>query len=158
ELPLKVAHVLAVAAVLLAAAALCGPVPASMDQNDRKIAWELGDPWQRSRTVQRLVAMGHDKVPLLLSLARDVPPHPNKLVLYEHFLRLSLDEAFGSLKPREAIPFLIRHIGIEELVPGNTWSKGPARIASDYPAAGALINMGPEASRAVIKAYPHLKE
>jgi hypothetical protein len=102
--------------------------------------------------------MGHEKVSLLLSLARDVPPHPKRLVLYEDFLRLSLAEAFGSLKTREAIPVLIRNIGIEEFVPGNTWSKGPERIASDYPAAGALINIGPEASRAVIKAYPDLKE
>ncbi len=155
---MRITHITAVAATLLIALLLCPVFPLRSDNEERELAYSLGDHDQiaRSAAVQRLLSSGRLKVPLLLSWTRETPPHPARLFLFEHMLHLSMSEVFGQLKTVAAIPFLMRNLNIQELVPFDSWNYGAERVASDYPAAGALIKIGPEAARAVIQSLPGL--
>ena len=63
-----------------------------------------------------------------------------------------LAEVFGRLRTVEAIPFLIRSIGLELWPPSpNAWMKTPAVVKERMPAVAALMQIGPAAARALIK-------
>jgi len=91
-----------------------------------------------------------ERVPFLLELARSPPPEVD-----EHDLRVGLANAFGALKITEAVPFLLRNITLRrdvgiDLAP---WIKTPGAIKVSYPAVAALIEIGPDASRAAVRTY-----
>jgi len=68
-------------------------------------------------------------------------------------LNVGLAEAFGRIKTEAAVPFLIRVISIRRfpftLAP---WIKEASSVEYEYPAAEALVRIGPAAAEAVIKA------
>jgi hypothetical protein len=77
----------------------------------------------------------------------------------EYELFLGLADAFGRLKTEAAIPFLIKHINIQRgLAAPNIWMKTGEVIQQRMPAIGALIQIGPPASKALIGTWPPRQE
>jgi hypothetical protein len=61
--------------------------------------------------------------------------------------------AFGLMRTREAIPFLINNIALESDPVGMApWLKDAGTIERTFPCIAALIQMGPDASREAIRA------
>jgi hypothetical protein len=67
-------------------------------------------------------------------------------------LYVGLADVFGTLKTAEAIPFLIKNISLDRTRAVNTWLKTPEIIEERLPAVGALVKIGPEACKALIRA------
>ena len=102
----------------------------------------------RATAISEIVKDGPRIVPTLLSWARIRLSNSEETGLY-----VGLADAFGKLKSKEAIPFLIAHIGLQRWLPSpNTWMKTPQVAEERLPAVSALIQIGPEASRALIRA------
>src|SRR5258706_10925657 len=100
------------AAVLMAIAA--GALVSAQDAGDLELAKLLSEESTRASAVRTIVASGATKLPLLLSWAEQPT----------FGLALGLADAFGELKAKEAIPFLIRHIGIiRSTTRPNIWLK-----------------------------------
>ena len=102
------------------------------------------------RVISFVAASRAERLPLLLDLANTTPPDVD-----EHDLYVGLADTFGALKATEAIPFLLRNIALRrdlflDLAP---WLKTAQVIEWSFPAAAALISIGPDASRAVMRAY-----
>jgi hypothetical protein len=116
--------------------------------NDRELARMLSDENTRESAVSSIVSAGAAKVPLLLSWARTPPPDVDVTYLF-----VGMADAFGALKSKEAIPFLIKHISIQRgWIPAvDTWMKTPAVVEDRLPAVKALIRIGPDAARALLK-------
>jgi hypothetical protein len=77
---------------------------------------------------------------------------PAQLNQYQLFVGLA--DAFGQLKAKEAIPFLIENISLERgLHTVNTSMKTAEVIIGRMPAVAALIQIGPAASQAVIDTW-----
>ena len=112
----------------------------------------LANESTRSATVAKLAASGKGRIPLLISWTRNPPAQVDKLKLY-----VGLADTFGQLKATEAIPFLISNISLRRWAfdGPNTWLKTPAVVKERLPCILALIQIGPEASRALMNAYPH---
>jgi HEAT repeat protein len=119
--------------------------PAQVDPT-RELARDLAAPAKRDATVARVVELGRGQVPLLLSLAGNPPPDIDVIEL-----DIGLSKAFGKLKVKEAIPFLIRNINIAQKYPSNVWTRAPESILARLPAVVALIQIGPEASKALME-------
>jgi hypothetical protein len=121
------------------------------EAESREIALSLANAETEKAGIAAINAQGHAKIPLLLSWTRKPPSYVAECRLFD-----GLADAFGEIKVVEAIPYLIsnlpayRSCGVS-LAP---WLKEPAVIEWSLPAAGALIRMGPEASRAVMAAFP----
>jgi len=58
------------------------------------------------------------------------------------------------MKTEAAVPFLVRVIGINRDYPAdiNPWLKVPSVIENSYPAAAALIRIGPTGAKAAMEA------
>jgi hypothetical protein len=78
-------------------------------------------------------------------LARNHPPGLNRTELF-----IGLADVFGELRTKEAIPFLIQNISLARWVRTNIWMKEPDVVQGHLPAVGALIKIGPEASKALV--------
>jgi len=135
------------AALLAIALAIgCGIMPAQ-GPGDKELARLLANASTRQSAVTSIVAGGSGKVPLLLSWARNPPTEVNENELY-----IGLADAFGQLQTKEAIPFLIKNIGLNRWNDVNIWLKTAQVIEERLPAAAALTRIGPEASKALIRA------
>ena len=136
-------------AVTFAVAMNCLPLCAG-DAAEQSLAHELARDGSRRNAVDKIAARGSSLVPLLLLWTCNPPTDVN-----EHDLNVGLAEAFGRLKAKEAIPFLIKNItlkrGALDDTP-NTWLKVAEVIERRLPAVVALIQIGPEASEAVMRA------
>jgi len=115
---------------------------------DLALARELSDSRTRSTAVEEILASHGRVLPLLLSWAAAPPSDVNS---YE--LAIGLADVFGGLKTREAIPFLIRNLGLNRDQRVNLWLKAPEVIERGLPAVAALVNIGAEAASALIRAY-----
>jgi hypothetical protein len=122
---------------------------ASAAQGDRGgLARLLADQSTRQVTVDSLVNSTDHRAAVLLSLAQTPPPGVNK-----YALDVGLAETFGRLRTKEAIPFLISNITLQFGGAGpDLLSRDADSIKSGMPAVAALIQIGPEASRALIRA------
>ena len=106
----------------------------------------LSNDGTREAAVSTIQATGTAMVPLLLSWTRTPPPQVDREGLYA-----GLAYAFGRLRTQKAIPFLVKHISMQEGFPSvNIWMKSPAVIEGRLPAVKALIQIGPEASKTLI--------
>jgi HEAT repeat protein len=133
-------------AVILAIATGCMPALAQ-DASDQQLARLLANDVTRQGAVARILGPGGEKAPLLLLWAHNPPAQVDK---YELFVGLA--DAFGQLKTKQAIPFLIKNISIDRTRAVNTWLKTPEVIEERLAAVAALVRIGPEASRALIHA------
>ena len=118
--------------------------------NEQELALLLASKSERQKAIAFVAASRTSRVPLLLSLAKAVPPNVD-----EHELQVGLADAFGALKVTEAIPFLLRHIALrrEALVDLRPWLKTADVIELSFPSVTALISIGPDASVAAMRAY-----
>jgi hypothetical protein len=114
---------------------------------DLELARALSDPAAREQAVASLVAAGAARVPLLL---RWTASPPDNVDAYE--LKIGLADAFGALRLREAVPFLVKNISIDRSGLGNTWLKSPEAVEGRLAAAAALIRIGPDAVPAIFLA------
>ena len=116
---------------------------------DRVLATALANDRAREAAITSIVAAGNSRVPLLLSWTRKPPSHVVTCGLYT-----GLADAFGRLRTKAAIPFLIENIAMRRSCGADfaPWLKTPRLIEWNLPAVGALVQIGPDASRAVIAA------
>jgi hypothetical protein len=140
------------AASLILAMALSPVVAVVADDRDVVLAEALASESTRESAVASIMASRQDKIPLLLSWSKKSP------LEYECRLFDGLAYAFGRLKATEAIPFLVENISQYGQCGNsfNPWSKAPSVIESSFPAIGALVKIGPDASRAVMAAFPRM--
>ena len=111
----------------------------AQNPNARELARQLADDSARATAVARIVASGSKTVPLLLSLSKKPPAQVNP-----YALSIGLADAFGQLKTKEAIPFLIKNISLQRgLATPNTSMKTAEVIRQRMPAIAALIQIGP---------------
>ena len=88
-------------------------------------------------------------VPLLLSWTKNPPAQVD-----QHGLFVGLANAFAQLKAKEAIPFLIKNISLQRwILDMPVWLKTDKVIEERLPAVAALVQIGPDASKAVISEY-----
>jgi hypothetical protein len=101
--------------------------------------------------VANLLAANKENVPLLLKWT-EAPPAP--LIDPElNLFQTELADIFGHLKTKEAIPFLIRNISMHRWpMMVDVWQKGPPVVMEWMPAVAALIQIGPDAFKALINA------
>jgi hypothetical protein len=68
-----------------------------------------------------------------------------------------MSDVFGSLRTKEAIPFLIANLTLPRFSNDvNYWLKSAEAIEYRLPAAGALVRLGPDASSALIREFRKL--
>jgi len=112
------------------------------------LARRLADLTSRDAAVDEVVASPTAMTPILLAWA-ETPPTGVRAA----DLNIGLAEAFDRMGTAAAVPFLIRVISVKRfpytLAP---WIKGETSVKIEYPAAEALIRIGPSAAAAVIKA------
>jgi len=118
------------------------------DPDHVDLAYRLAGKWVRLAAVQEVAASAAEMTPVLLSWTTKPPAGVDT-----RELDVGLADAFGRMKTEAAIPFLIKIIGLErDLVSIAPWLKTPDIIEKTYPAAAALIRIGPAGASAVIKA------
>ena len=101
--------------------------------------------------VAKLLAANKENVPLLLKWA-EAPPVP--LIDPElNLFQTELADIFGHLRTKEAIPFLTRNISLRRWPTiGSVWRMAPRAFVDQMPAVAALIEIGPDAFKALINA------
>ena len=135
--------------MLVVCSAACGA-----DKGDRKLAASLARDDTRQAAIASIIASGRDKVPLLLGWIKSPPKG-----IAGCGLDTGLEEAFGELKAKDALPFRVENIRVYRGCLGTSlapWRKAPEVIEWQLPAVGALIKIGPDASRAVMAAFPNM--
>ena len=112
------------------------------------LARRLANPATRREAVEEVVASSATLTPVLLAWTTNPPGG-----VQVSDLDLGLVDAFDRMKTEAAVPFLIRVVSIKWApITVAPWIKGASSVESEYPAAGALIRIGPPAASAVIKA------
>lgn len=115
--------------------------------NNKDLAGLLADDRTREGAVESIVGTDKSVVARLLAWASAPPPGVS-----EYGLNIALAEVFGRLKTKDAIPFLIKNISLERWPASpDTLMKTPEVIESRMPAVAALVQIGPEASKALIR-------
>ncbi len=130
----------------LATAGLLTGCLCAQNAHDSDLAKSLANPSTRQSAVDRIAACGDCYTALLLSWTRTPPAgvDPDEL-------NLGLAQAFGELRTKQAIPFLIANISIHSWHHPNIWLKAPEVVRYRLPAAAALIRIGPDASQALVR-------
>jgi hypothetical protein len=120
------------------------------DLCDKELARQLSDDATQKDAIAKVVAAGAAKVPLLLSCA--ARPPAGLPGLGEYFLDIALADAFGQLKTREAIPFLVGNISMHRwpYMNPSMWRRSPQTVVEEMPAVAALISIGSQALPGVI--------
>ncbi|MEZ5403818.1 MAG: hypothetical protein R2729_29330 [Bryobacteraceae bacterium] len=116
-----------------------------------ELAGLLADRTNRKEAIARIISASSRWTPVLLSWTKNPPPTADR-----HELFVGLADAFGQLRTIEAIPFLVENIGIQRRNRPNLWLKTIDVLMEGLPAAGALVRIGPEASKAIVDRYPTL--
>ena len=131
--------------VVLAGCAIDRP-----DEDSGNLARRLANGKTRAIAVNAAVERGTTVLPTLLALAATPPPHIDRCEL-----NIGLAEVFGRLRSKEAIPFLIKNIGLRRTcaIDMNPWHQTPDVIEATFPCIVALLNMGPDGSRALMRAW-----
>jgi len=132
--------------IIIAMMAAVARIAAAQAFNDPELARMLSDGRTREAAVASIVAAGAARVPSLLSWTRTPPRGVDRTELY-----VGMAEAFGALRTKEAIPFLVQHISIEPWISSpDVWAKPSDVMEERLPAVGALIRIGPEAAKAIL--------
>jgi HEAT repeat protein len=121
---------------------------AAQGTNDLTLARILAQHNTRQAAVSRIAASGGKELPLLLTWAATPPPDIDRSQLF-----VGIADAFGQLKAKQAIPFLIQNISLTRYLESDMWMKSPGVIEDRLPAAAALIRIGPEGAKALIHAF-----
>lgn len=134
---------------LLVIATLVGFLPLQQDTSNQELARRLSSEDSRAAAISEIVASRSTYFPVLLRWTENPPAGVDK-----HQLYVGMSDAFGKLKAKEAIPFLIKILNLGRyLDKPDIWTKGPPIIEQNLPAVAALISIGPDASDALISAF-----
>lgn len=117
--------------------------------SDDDLARALANGRTRGDAEAKILASGSTKLPLLLAWTNQLPAG-----IYDIGFYIGLAEVLGRMKAKEAIPFLVQNIGLNSFPFTNVWTRSPEAIEERLAAVRALIQIGPDASRAVMEAYP----
>jgi hypothetical protein len=132
---------------VLIAVASSSLIAAPQAARDAELAQLISNDTTRQNGVDRIVVGGGREIPLLLSWTLNPPDHVDM-----HGLNVGLADVFGRLRTVEAIPFLIKNIRLQRWVwDFQSWSRAPQPIEGAFPAVAALIQIGPEASKALMR-------
>lgn len=123
-------------------------VVSAQEASDQELARLLANDSTRQSAVDKIVAAGGAKVPLLMSWTRTSPAQVEERGLY-----IGLADAFRELKTKEAIPFLIKNISLHRWHDVNIWLKTGQVIEERLPAVAALVRIGPAAAKALIAGF-----
>ncbi len=125
---------------------LVAPASALDPEEETKLARLLANDKTRVRAIDKIVRRAKDLEPVLLGWTKGLPPGVDKYNLY-----FGLMEAFGRLRSKDAIPFLVDNI--DWRYPVAAWHKGREAIIANSPAIAALLSIGPDATVPLMKAY-----
>jgi hypothetical protein len=117
------------------------------------LARALANAGTRDQAVATVVASGSARVSLLLSWTTKPP-----VGVDNYQLKIGLADAFGQMRSKEAIPFLVKNISIDRMYAVNIWIKSPEVVEQRLAAAAALIRIGPDAAEPVIHAWSGLTD
>jgi hypothetical protein len=134
---------------LLAMAAI-PMVTLAQETPDIDLARQLASEHSQKAAVEAIAASGRDKVALLLTWIKK-PPIPLDVIQLTIF-QAGLADAFGALKAKEAIPFLMDNITLIRWPSGIPPWRTPETALERLPAVAALIRIGPEALQALVDA------
>ena len=112
---------------------------------DLALARQLATESERQEAVEKIATSEQGKIPLLLAWTHTPPTGVQRTELY-----IGLANVFGRLRATEAIPFLIANISLHKEFEEPPWLKAAKVIQERLPAVGALVKIGPDASRAII--------
>jgi hypothetical protein len=130
-------------------AAMASGVLAAQLAFGQDLATRLATPQLREAAVKNVADSGGKDLALLLSWS-EAPPKG----LDRYQLNLGLIEAFGKLRAKESIPFLIRWMNLDSTgMSENIWMKSDSVVESRLPVIDTLIAIGPDASKALIAAW-----
>ena len=116
--------------------------------DERVLAESLAFQSTRQAAVEEIVSDPARNIPILLSWTRRPPSY----VEDSQRLRLGMVNAFAELKTKEAIPFLVGCISWYPYgVSFAPWLKVADAVERQLPCVGALIQIGPDASRYLIR-------
>ena len=139
--------------IALAAAVLGLPSASAQDRATLKLARQLADEGSRETAITQITASPERYAALLISWTLHAPDKVDKQGLY-----VGLADVFGRLRDKDAIPFLIRNIELRrhvyEVIP---WNRSAEAVQESLPAASALIQIGPDASKALMRSYSEPK-
>jgi hypothetical protein len=123
----------------------------AQDVRDEDLGRQLANDSTQKAAVETIVASGRGKVPLLLKWTRTPPVQLDDI--QRLIFRAGLADIFGRLKVEEAIPFLTENITQVRwpLGFGFVW-KTPEAIEAQMPMVAALIQIGPAALDALVRA------
>jgi hypothetical protein len=124
-----------------------------VSESDDNLARALSHATSRRDAEARILTAGSAKLPLLLAWTKQPPAGIHDIEFY-----FGLAEVLGRMKAKEAIPFLVQNIGLNTFPFTDAWTRSPKTIEERLPAVIALIQIGPDASRAVMAAYPKYTE
>lgn len=144
---------LCVKVALLAAVLGCRGSSSQMTA-DSELALLLAKPDTRQKAIAEILVAKGTKIPLMLSWTRTPPPGLSPLDQYQ--LKMGLAEAFGQLRAKEGIPFLIQNLTLNRFPATNVWARPPEVILDRLPAVAALIEIGPESSIALMDAWQRM--
>lgn len=113
------------------------------------LARRLASPTTRQAAIDEIKASHSPDIAQLLAWTVNPPPGVNRTQLLT-----GLANIFADLKTKEAIPFLIDNLSLADLDRPDIWMKTPEVIEAHFPAARALINIGPDACRVLIYRDP----
>lgn len=134
--------------IAMAVAVSCAGAGAQ-DNGSQGLARLLANEDTRAGAITGILATGRARLPLLLSWTQKPPAEVD-----EYELDIGLAEVFGQLKAKEAVPFLVESISRRRTreVDFAPWLKTDEVIEWTFPSAAALIQIGPDASRELIRA------
>lgn len=142
--------------LLLVGMAWGGLAISAQDARDMELAHQLASENTQRAAAEAIAALGQAKVPLLLVWVQK-PPFPLDEVQSMIF-RAGLADAFGALKAKDAVPFLIENIEMRRSPFTLSPWKTPDTIVERLPAVAALMKIGPDALKTILDAPFHPME
>lgn len=112
----------------------------------------LADLLSNEKTRGEAVAELSPADPLVLKTLLDLAERPSNEIRHLK-LKVGLADAFGKLRAKAAIPFLIQNLGLERGWDMNTSLKSEEVILERRAAVAALVQIGAEAVPALISAH-----
>lgn len=125
-------------------------VARAQDARDLDLARQLASEYTQHDAAEAIGTSARDKLPVLLAWAKAAPiPLDDVQAMV---FRAGLAEAFGALRAKEGIPFLLANLTLRRSPFTLPAFGSPEKVIDRLPAVAALIRIGPEALKSIIEA------